>query len=475
MKKIYNIINRELIVRTNNVRLRQEYGEMGTAQNIKNIGNETVFYTVYGIDKIVYVTVNGINLIEGVHYTVTSDFTIAISKDGNSPVRQNPTLTTNILVGYHHNSRLSPLIAPILDAPTIDLFYINPIAGKEGEILFNFSILENDGRNIYWSIIKDGLHDPLFSGSVLSTLNSTVPDGQGGVDLLSYQVSLPEYTDRVGDTMPFTLVVVYDLTEDGTNLDEKVMATAAYEFLPDAVITGSIDSTPSLITEAGFPTIAVTHAINLNGYTGGLAWAVITRRDGHQDQIIVTGDETTLSGMHTYSIGTAENESYTNTYDLEITRAGESFSSKIASSSTVINVAGAELDAYVGYMDPREISYAPGRTIGDTGSAQDITLFNALDPDSFTKIVDKSYLIDGQNRFLAAPFYTAGGAYYEGYFAIKAPTSWGPLDFYQLLGLTDITAFNILPLGDGYTAYIYVAAPTPSANPTDFYLKPANR
>jgi hypothetical protein len=44
MKKIYNI-DSELILRTNNHRLRQEFGEVGTSESISADGTTTIFTT----------------------------------------------------------------------------------------------------------------------------------------------------------------------------------------------------------------------------------------------------------------------------------------------------------------------------------------------------------------------------------------------------------------------------------------------
>jgi hypothetical protein len=65
MKKIYNIIDSELILRTNNHRLRQEFGEVGTSESISADGTTTIFTTKAVIREINYVTVNGLVLTEG--------------------------------------------------------------------------------------------------------------------------------------------------------------------------------------------------------------------------------------------------------------------------------------------------------------------------------------------------------------------------------------------------------------------------
>jgi hypothetical protein len=54
--------------------------------------------------------------------------------------------------------------------------------------------------------------------------------------------------------------------------------------------------------------------------------------------------------------------------------------------------------------------------------------------------------------------------YFEGtvaavYFVIELPDAWGPVNFYQTLGLVNASAFNKISLGNGYTAYLYNIAP----------------
>jgi hypothetical protein len=82
MKKIYNIIDSELILRTNNHRLRQEFGEVGTSESISADGTTTIF-TTKAVREINYVTVNGLVLTEGVHYVLGADKgTVRISNAG---------------------------------------------------------------------------------------------------------------------------------------------------------------------------------------------------------------------------------------------------------------------------------------------------------------------------------------------------------------------------------------------------------
>jgi hypothetical protein len=161
MKKIYNI-DSELILRTNNHRLRQEFGEVGTSESISADGTTTIFTTKAVIREINYVTVNGLVLTEGVHYVLGADKgTVRISNSG-APVRKNPSLTTTVLVSYY----AGPLKTnAVRIAPVVNSFTLNKYAGKNTELIFNFSITANGGKNIFWSILREGSKTPLFSGN----------------------------------------------------------------------------------------------------------------------------------------------------------------------------------------------------------------------------------------------------------------------------------------------------------------------
>jgi hypothetical protein len=51
------------------------------------------------------------------------------------------------------------------------------------------------------------------------------------------------------------------------------------------------------------------------------------------------------------------------------------------------------------------------------------------------------------------------------------PDAWGPVNFYQTLGLVNASAFNKISLGNGYTAYLYNIAPSAVGTPSDYYLE----
>jgi hypothetical protein len=54
------------------------------------------------------------------------------------------------------------------------LFTLNKYAGKNTELIFNFSITANGGKNIFWSILREGSKTPLFSGNSLQTVNGVL-------------------------------------------------------------------------------------------------------------------------------------------------------------------------------------------------------------------------------------------------------------------------------------------------------------
>jgi hypothetical protein len=61
----------------------------------------------------------------------------------------------------------------------------------------------------------------------------------------------------------FTLVVVYDLTEDGSRLDEKILNTAVYKVSNQQAVTGFLTATPAAIsTISAYNTIGVSYTIN---------------------------------------------------------------------------------------------------------------------------------------------------------------------------------------------------------------------
>ena len=472
-KNIHRLVTSELVVRTNNVKFRQEYGEVGSALNIREDGVTTVFTTVYGIDKVVYVTVNGVNLIEGKHYTVTSEFTITIGGGGVSAIKKIPGMTTNILVGYNYTKSVSALINLPTDPPVIDTFYLSATAGINQTLTFNFKILPKDGSNIFWSILKDGNEVPLYSGTDLETVNGTVTNGTVN---LQTDITLEEYTERQGETIPFTLIVVYDLTEDGTRMDEKLLASAGYTLVNAAIITGTVVVTPETITIEGTHAARIDTNVQTNGSPSQYEWKLVRSRVGEVDFIVYSGDELSPTRFLNFDEVVTTGDSYTNTYSLEIKESTDLSYRTLAVDTIIVNVPAEVEVGNAGYIDVAVVNYevSPGVfiKIGDLGTPQDAVEYtNRVSRLSLTKNIDISYLLTDQ-KFIDATVYTNSGAISQVHFVLEAPDSWGEIEFYQALGNVPLSEFNAISLGNGMTAYIYRAGASSVLNPTDFYIKP---
>ena len=98
---INNIIKSELVARTNNTKIRQEYGEQGTHPNVTVANNITEFKTVYKIVDVIYVTVDGVMQTAGINYNVVGDRVIRFTNIGG--VRTNNPF---IQVGFQFDKTL---------------------------------------------------------------------------------------------------------------------------------------------------------------------------------------------------------------------------------------------------------------------------------------------------------------------------------------------------------------------------------
>lgn len=477
MKKINNIISSELIVRTNNVKLRQEYGTVGTSAKITEEGNSTLFTTDFEIEKVIYVTLNGINLIEGKHYFVDSSNVIKISNDG-SPIKNNPGLTSNILVAYHYKNNRAVSANIVKVAPIIETFYINTYSGKNGKILFDFIINPRDGKNIFWSILKDGNEKPLFSGTALQTENGTIVAEDNSIVELAHFISETEYLARQGENIPFTFVVIYDLSEDGSSLDEKIMDSVKYHVDEAADITGNISITPELVNTAGSQDVSGSYSINglMEGTPSIFDWKITKSVNEGPEQLIRSGNQVSdLSGTFAEIIAPEAGEEGNIRYYLSVLEQGDADYRILSNDKVIVSVPVSIDEARAGYLDAAIMSYIDPidnvrKKIGSLGTQQDLIEYNERVPrEIFTKTVTKSYL--DTEAFISASVNTFDSSVDVVYFVIEIPDAWGPITFYQTLGSIDISAFNKISLGNGYTAYLYKDAPSTVDNPSDYYIK----
>lgn len=478
MKKIKNIIDSELILRTNNVRIKQESGAVGNSSAISIEGNTTKFATLYVIDKINFVTINGVTLIEGKHYFITDGNIVNISNSG-APVKKNPTLSTNILVSYYASVEK---VTTVNIAPVVSFFTLNSNSGRDKELIFNFKINQNNGNNIFWSIIKDGSSTPLYSGTSLETVNGFINVDTAPVKL-NYFVTEQEVLNRVGDNIPFTLIVIYDMSEDGSRLNEKILSTQIYTVQQPEIITGNLNTTPATITSPVSNPIGTNYTINtdytINKEVGSsilFDWDLVRISGTGVQTTVVSGNQASpLIGRYTEIINVKSLDVFNIRYLLRVKDFGYTVYRTIANDRLDVSIPANELIGTAGYLDASIMSYIDPidnirKKIGSTGTSRDrIEYMNRVPRSIFTKNVTKSFL--QTNEFISAAVNTFEGTVAAVYFVIEVPDNWGPFDFYQTLGLVGFTAFNKIPLGNGFTAYLYNVAPSAVTSPSDYYIK----
>lgn len=475
MKKIRNIIDSELVIRTNNVRLHQEFGEVGNSSKISIVNEVTVFTTDYIVNKVNYITVNGVMLTGGVHYNQLAPNKIEISNYG-APVRKNPTIITSILISYYAGEPATA--AARTRIPVIGDFTISPTSGQNGSILFDFTIVKNDATNIYWSIIKDGMHNPLFSGASLQTLHSVSTEG-GNATTLRYILTEAEYLQRIGDKLRFTFIVVYDMTTDGSNLDEKIMLSKEYLIEDKKAFIGTMTGTPTSITTANSQnkiTLSYNLFVPASNFTRPFTWRIERKEGANIPTSILSGNHLSTDRTGILEDPTALVTNYGDNkqikYSLIVEENG--VDSVLATAVTAINVPALIRDAKVGYLDASIMSYIDTggvrRKIGSLGTAQDAVEFRNRVPNNiFTKTIPVGYL--DTEEFIKASVYNPAGTIGYVHFVMIVPDVWGPIKFHQTLGMVDASAFYAINLGDGNTAYLYHIAPSSSSLPSDYYIK----
>ena len=227
-KNINDIVKSELIARTNNARIRQEYAD---TKDLPIISGKTVFTTVYEIDTIVYVTINGVTQILGVDYLKKGKFEIEFNTGAFAD-------GTMIQVGYMYNKDLSS----ISGIPEITLFEISETSGGAKTLNFNFNILANDGSDIFWSIIRDGDENKVVaSGQALNSLLITVSD----------EITVEDYVTMPGERVPYTMVLTYNMPSGSAMLNQKVLKSTEYVIDTLEDITGTVKLSKSIVSAAG--------------------------------------------------------------------------------------------------------------------------------------------------------------------------------------------------------------------------------
>lgn len=455
-KKIRDIINRELIARTNNVNYRQEWGQVNHTPNIHVENGHTVFTVEYGIDRLVYVSINGSTQREGVDYVMLDKFKVKF----NRKILDNSMVTVSYFFDkISRNLRKSP--------PRIDAFYGNYSTGGALTIDFSLEISQNDGDNVYWSIHKDGESSPM-----LNVFNQPVEGTDliaSGVDSkglnLNYKISQQEYADRQGETIPFTLIVVYDLTTDGSHLNEKVMSTFNYLVtIPSYAITSLTVSPNQIHAPIANQQFAVKYVIVPGSYPT-FTWKVIEPSGG----VLKVGNQTDLAGtvIDTRTIVQATPDF---SYTLEVVEQGHTSTKvagvdvAIAPPTTVARAARMGIPAGQNVIDAA--SYRAHMWAGSVPSANDplFTLSSISDPGV------------GNHTSYLSPTIAVTDSVYRTVFEI--PQAWDPSEIYlggNPAGLGSFTVYKNVNQAvntvDMIDAYITTSTATEAALPTQFNIK----
>lgn len=305
-QNINNIIKSELVAKTNNARIRHEYGDLDDPNVTLDDSGRIVFTTQYEIEKIIFVTERGIVQIEGIHYEVVDNHTIRFAAGST-----NKNVVPFVLVAYEFNKSSFINLEVI---PVIEFFDITPFSGADNILYFSFSIRGNSGKDIVWSILKDGGSTPIVSGDTL-TSNKDV----------TTNISYTEAIDRQGETIPFTLIVTYNT--ESTNKNEKLLATASYKLNALVPMTGTVRTSPSSTNIAGEHPYKVYYTIYNPGNTSIYKWSLdkilpngqtINMVPGSGDNGI-NGDQSDVpTGFLQESYTSAAGEKTTITYRLSI-------------------------------------------------------------------------------------------------------------------------------------------------------------
>jgi hypothetical protein len=124
----------------------------------------------------------------------------------------------------------------------VNSFTLNKYAGKNTELILTSALLLTEVR-IFSGPYLEKEAKLLFSGNSLQTVNGVSTVGNVST-MLNHFITEQDFTKKV---RIFFLHWLYDLTEDGSRLDEKILNTAVYKVSQQAV-TGFLTATPAAIS-----------------------------------------------------------------------------------------------------------------------------------------------------------------------------------------------------------------------------------
>jgi hypothetical protein len=114
---------------------------------------------------------------------------------------------------------------------------------------------------------------------------------------------------------------VYDLTEDGSRLDEKILNTAVYKVSNQQAVTGFLTATPAAISTISAYNTRSVYTINSGPDDLGLFdWTITKSISGAVSTVVRQGNQasTLLSGTYSEIVATKEGDSFDIRYSLNI-------------------------------------------------------------------------------------------------------------------------------------------------------------
>lgn len=432
-KRIQDIINRELILRTNNVLYRQEYGIVSINSNIYVEDSNTIYETEYEVDTIAFITVNGVTQTENLDYIVYSNFKIKFK----GVVLAN----RNITVGYYYKNNVSSESV----SPRLRYFYGDKASGKANTIKFFFKIDPFDGRDIFWSIHKDGGSESFVSGTQLEVAGNTA-NNEGSIIPVEYTITPEEAEFREGDSIPFTLIVIYDVKE-GVAENEKLVGTALYNVDVSVAITGEISLNPYYVNTAYSTQVEVTSMIR-----PGTVVYYLWRTFNPEGEVIASGDQETppTSAPALDRRKFEEDDKYTKQYRLVATIEGVDI--ELDTADLTVDVPKPAVLAKFGWTDSADRSVIIDLdTYNDTVQDEYLTRQDVVEPSDSTPLIEAPI-----------PDYITG---YYAFALIEVPKSWGNVAIADA-GSVVTVAFDMYDINDQYTAYIsktYTGVSNPTA------------
>ena len=354
IRNINDIIKSELVARTNNTNIRQEYGRLGVHSNVSVSGGYLALTTQYKIDTAIHFTVNGVTQSLGADYEIVMPNKLQLLSSGSFPT------DTILNVSYQYDKTVSSLFSK----PEINMFGISPEPQPDGSVFitFNFVITPNSGTDIFWVIIKNGRADDIVaSGEVLNSM---------GNDPYTADISVHEAQVDNDTKVIYTMVLTYNMPNGVVDvMDQKVMEDTEYEIPAVESILGDVNINHQVAVEEGrfeYNT-SYTLIIPVNSIPV-FAWKFTKKVAEGAEVIMASGDNvgTIITKTYAQSQDLFEADNYNIVYTLYMDEGKTGTYTVLDSESLKIRVPEKVEEAFGGWIPVSHYEDGDGVTILDT-------------------------------------------------------------------------------------------------------------